>query len=48
MMDYVARLRDDRFVIFLFHGVIEKQTHHVRNYTLQHLTKDVSLLCLSN
>lgn len=39
-MDYVARLRDDRFVIFLFHGVIEEQPHRVRNYTRKHLTKD--------
>jgi peptidoglycan/xylan/chitin deacetylase (PgdA/CDA1 family) len=39
-MDYAARLSPDRFVIFLFHGVIERQRHKVRNYTKKHLTKD--------
>jgi len=39
-MDYAARLHPERFIIFLFHGVIEKQTRAVRNYTRKHLTKD--------
>jgi len=39
-MDYASRLRDDRFVIFLFHGVIERQTDPVRNYTRKHLERD--------
>jgi peptidoglycan/xylan/chitin deacetylase (PgdA/CDA1 family) len=37
MMDYASRLRDDRFVIFLFHGVIDRQIDPVRNYTRKHL-----------
>jgi peptidoglycan/xylan/chitin deacetylase (PgdA/CDA1 family) len=36
-MSPADRLREDRFVIFLFHGVIECQTHAVRNYTRKHL-----------
>lgn len=40
MMDYASRLRDDRFVIFLFHGVIERQIDPVRNYTRKHLERD--------
>jgi peptidoglycan/xylan/chitin deacetylase (PgdA/CDA1 family) len=39
-MDYPSRLRDDRFAIFLFHGVIAQQTHPVRNYTRKHLEAD--------
>ncbi|HZH28338.1 MAG TPA: polysaccharide deacetylase family protein [Azospirillaceae bacterium] len=40
MMDYAARLCDERIAIFLFHGVITTQTHRVRNYTRKHLTAD--------
>jgi peptidoglycan/xylan/chitin deacetylase (PgdA/CDA1 family) len=36
-MDYAARLSINRYTIFLFHGVIERQTHAVRNYTRKHL-----------
>jgi peptidoglycan/xylan/chitin deacetylase (PgdA/CDA1 family) len=36
-MDYAQRLLDDKVAIFLFHGVIEKQVHQVRNYTRKHL-----------
>jgi peptidoglycan/xylan/chitin deacetylase (PgdA/CDA1 family) len=36
--DFSERLSDDgSLAIFLFHGVIEKQTHDVRNYTGKHL-----------
>jgi peptidoglycan/xylan/chitin deacetylase (PgdA/CDA1 family) len=48
-MNYAARLRSDRFVIFLFHGVISQQTHAVRNYNRKHLEADYfadSLKCL--
>lgn len=39
-MNYASFLSEDRFVIFLFHGVIEKQTHPLRNYTRKHLERD--------
>src|SRR5437016_4947415 len=39
-MEYAIRLRNDRFVIFLLHGVIERQVHAVRNYTRKHLELD--------
>ncbi len=39
-MDYAARLSENRFAIFLFHGVIRRQTHAVRNYTRKHLELD--------
>src|SRR5438876_976825 len=38
MSDLTRRLSDDgRLTIFLFHGVIERQQHQVRNYTRKHL-----------
>jgi peptidoglycan/xylan/chitin deacetylase (PgdA/CDA1 family) len=37
MKDYTQFLSDNKFPIFLFHGVIEKQTHAVRNYTKKHI-----------
>ena len=38
MINLVDRLQEDGgVVIFLFHGVIEKQRHQVRNYTRKHL-----------
>lgn len=40
MMDYAASLSQDRFTIFLFHGVIRSQSHRVRNYTRKHLEQD--------
>lgn len=41
MMDLCKRLTDDGSVaIFLFHGVIERQLHEVRNYTRKHLPVD--------
>ena len=36
----VERLTDTSVAIFLFHGVIEKQTHPIRNYTSKHILKD--------
>lgn len=39
-------LCDDGFVIFLFHGVIEKQTHAVRNYTGKHIHADLFKRCI--
>lgn len=39
-MNYAQHLQEDKFVIFLFHGVIEKQVAQVRNYTRKHLEKD--------
>ncbi|MBW1713880.1 MAG: polysaccharide deacetylase family protein [Deltaproteobacteria bacterium] len=39
-MNPVARLSEEGLVIFLFHGVIEKDRHQVRNYTRKHLTRD--------
>lgn len=41
MTNFSERLTDDgRVTIFLFHGVINKQTHRVRNYTRKHLPVD--------
>ncbi len=37
MTDYSSLLRDDGYVVFLFHGVIPEQRHTVRNYTAKHL-----------
>jgi peptidoglycan/xylan/chitin deacetylase (PgdA/CDA1 family) len=40
MIEYTSRLSDDRFVIFLLHGVISENTYSVRNYTHKHLELD--------
>ncbi len=40
MTDPVPLLADDTFVIFLFHGVIRRQRHRVRNYTRKHVELD--------
>lgn len=34
-------LRPQGVVVFLFHGVIEKQKHYIRNYTGKHLTREL-------
>jgi peptidoglycan/xylan/chitin deacetylase (PgdA/CDA1 family) len=34
-------LDKDKLVIFLFHGVIKKQIHSVRNYTMKHIEADL-------
>lgn len=39
-MNPIAGLSDDGLVIFLFHGVVERSTHQVRNYTHKHLEKE--------
>lgn len=36
----VGRLSSDGCAIFLFHGVVERHAHRVRNYTRKHLAKD--------
>lgn len=38
--NYAERLQSDQFVIFLLHGVVERNTHSLRNYTRKHLEKD--------
>lgn len=40
MNDYSAFLQEDGVAVFLFHGVIEKNRHVVRNYTNKHLARD--------
>lgn len=47
MKDYPALLRPDRLMILLFHGVIPRQRHAVRNYTRKHLEapRFTELLC---
>lgn len=40
MTDYASYLKTDRLAIFLFHGVIDKQVHSVRNYIRKHLERD--------
>tara|TARA_B100000315_G_scaffold249547_1_gene280932 strand:- start:113 stop:1030 length:918 start_codon:yes stop_codon:yes gene_type:complete len=37
---YISLLNEDTFVIYLFHGVIEKSDYEVRNYSRKHLEKD--------
>jgi peptidoglycan/xylan/chitin deacetylase (PgdA/CDA1 family) len=37
MTDLADRLTQDGLTIFLFHGVIDRQQHQVRNYTRKHL-----------
>jgi peptidoglycan/xylan/chitin deacetylase (PgdA/CDA1 family) len=39
-MNPVDRLSKDGLAIFLFHGVVEKSSYQVRNYTHKHLEKD--------
>jgi peptidoglycan/xylan/chitin deacetylase (PgdA/CDA1 family) len=38
-MSFADRLAPGRVAIFLFHGVIERQQHRVRNYTGKHLER---------
>jgi peptidoglycan/xylan/chitin deacetylase (PgdA/CDA1 family) len=40
MNDFSTFLSDDAFAIFLFHGVIPQQRHHIRNYTVKHLARE--------
>jgi len=40
MIHPVDRLEKDNLSIFLFHGVVEKNTYSVRNYTKKHVEKD--------
>lgn len=40
MNEFSSFLSDDSFAIFLFHGVIPRQRHEVRNYTIKHLEKN--------
>jgi peptidoglycan/xylan/chitin deacetylase (PgdA/CDA1 family) len=37
MKDYTSFLKEEEFVIYLFHGVITKNKHSVRNYNQKHL-----------
>ena len=39
-MQPIKRLNDDMLAIFLFHGVIEKNTYQIRNYNGKHMEKD--------
>lgn len=52
MTEITAFLEDDGFVIFLFHGVIRRQLHRIRNYTGKHVVlerfiKFIGKLCAS-
>ncbi len=40
MSCYTDYLQRETFAIFLFHGVIHRQTHRVRNYTRKHIEQD--------
>ncbi len=40
------RLRDGHIAIFLFHGVIKKQSHAVRNYTGKHIESELFARCI--
>jgi len=39
-VNYADRLSDSELAIFLLHGVVEKNTYKVRNYTRKHLERD--------
>lgn len=41
MDSIAAKLSEKGLVVFLYHGIINKQTHPVRNYTKKHLLADV-------
>jgi len=40
MNSYTQRLSNKSLAIFLFHGVIERSSYRVRNYTKKHIKKD--------
>jgi len=40
MKSYIERLSDNHLAIFLFHGVIKKQKHKIRNHNRKHIEKD--------
>ena len=40
MINCARYLSDDSFSIFLFHGVIPRQRHEIRNYTRKHIELD--------
>jgi peptidoglycan/xylan/chitin deacetylase (PgdA/CDA1 family) len=40
MNDYSMYLRDNEFVIYLFHGVIDRNSSQVRNYTHKHILSE--------
>jgi len=42
----VERLGDEHIAIFLFHGVIKKQIHPVRNYTCKHIESELFARCV--
>jgi len=46
-IDIKSFLNKDGLAIFLFHGVIEKQTHTVRNYSGKHIQSDNFEKCIS-
>ncbi len=42
----IERITNKNLAIFLFHGVINQQTHRVRNYTGKHIQADLSATCM--
>ena len=40
MINYARYLSDDRFAIFLIHGVAEGRQYRVRNYTKKHISRE--------
>ena len=34
---YISRLSSNKFVIFLFHGVIKQEVSNIRNYNKKHI-----------
>ena len=40
MNEYCSALEEDGVAIFLFHGVIHRQRHAIRNYTRKHLVEE--------
>lgn len=47
MIEPATQLRDDAIAIFLFHGVIERHRHAVRNYMRKHIDRErfLDILC---
>jgi peptidoglycan/xylan/chitin deacetylase (PgdA/CDA1 family) len=42
----IERITNENLAIFLFHGVINQQTHRVRNYTGKHIKADLFATCM--
>ena len=42
----VSKLSDDKFVIFLFHGVVDNLNYEIRNYNQKHIETKLFAKCI--